>query len=99
MSLDKNGKVREKREWNRFFLGVALGTILGVIGNLWASFLIKAIETYYPELEPEAWLGLFSLFSVLLFVYGIGLALLGAKGYRFVFKSSGTKKSESKKVV
>ena len=80
--------MREKREWNKFFLGVALGTVLGVIGNLWASIFMKVMEEYHVEFEPETWLTLLILLSLILFVYGIGLVLLGSKGYRFHFKSS-----------
>lgn len=88
ISVDETEKVGEKREWNRFFLGVALGTVLGVIGNLWSSLFIKVIEAYHVEFRPETWLVLFLLLSLILFIYGIGLALLGSKGYRFQFKSS-----------
>ena len=95
MSLDKTEKIREKREWNRFFYGVALGTILGIIGNLWVSFFMKVIEEYNIQLEPRVWLTWFFLISVILFCYGIGLAFAFGKGLRFQFGSS--KKTDPKR--
>jgi uncharacterized membrane protein len=75
MFLDKKEQVKEKREKNRFILGLFYGTVLGILGNIWASFFIKVIEES-PEVDWVWGLGAISIFLV---AYGIYLAVFEFK--------------------
>jgi hypothetical protein len=43
-----------KREMGWLIYGIALGGILGLMGNLWASYFMKWLEITYPNSSARA---------------------------------------------
>ena len=42
---------KEEKDFSFLVLGVALGAIIGLVGNVWVAFLFDAIKTLVPEAQ------------------------------------------------
>jgi len=42
---------KEQKEFSFLVLGVALGAVLGLVGNVWVAFLFEVIRTLIPEAQ------------------------------------------------
>ena len=74
---------KEEKDFSFLVLGVALGAIIGLVGNVWVAFLFEAIKTLVPEAQ---WL--LSSFLGLAITTVISIYVI-VKMYRFALKYMG----------
>jgi hypothetical protein len=74
---------KEEKEFGFLMIGVVLGAVLGLVGNLWVAFLFEAIRSLIPEAQ---WL----LSSVLgLVITTLVSIYVLVKMFRFAIKAMG----------
>jgi predicted lysophospholipase L1 biosynthesis ABC-type transport system permease subunit len=74
---------KEEKEFSFLILGVVLGAIIGLVGNVWVAFLFEVIKTAIPEAQwfPSSVLGL--AITTIVSIYVI------VKMFRFAVKYMG----------
>jgi len=81
---DRKEQEKEYREHISFFKGLLYGLFLGVLGNIWASFLIKILE--FGDYGRRQWENWFVSLSLILFGVILLFLILYAKGYYFDYQ-------------
>ena len=90
----KKEKDRKHREHTFFFRGLLYGLVLGIFGNVWASFLIKILE--FDDISKRVWERWFFALSLFLFGFILLSLIIYALGYYFPFEESKTVKGYKK---